>query len=326
MGQEWSSARQTVSRCNSILSILLARDILASKFHPKLTSWGLTVHSLLVRGIHVKAARRAGLLSANAKPHRYVPLPPAAAPPAVGSPAEGRLRDGGAAALSSAASRPPKRKGSPGRSGACRCSPLQHKCRCPRTPPDLLPPAHVGADTSLTPDSPWRAGGLLPALLRAGGAAGRLCGATLRLSLRGGNPPALRLWGSGAGPRAASAGAAPELSATPSAFSLEGRRPAIGCPLCPQALVVAATPRLEAAPKAVVSSRNGARDTPRPLATSARPGCWFSDRKVILESLATLLIHIFICVLISNPPQASQNIALTASHFSDVLWHHEALL
>lgn len=89
---------------------------------------------------------------------------------------------------------------------------------------------------------------------------------------------------------------------------------------------MAATPRLEAAPKAVVSSRNGARDTPRPLATSARPGCWFSDRKVILESLATLLIHIFICVLISNPPQASQNIALTASHFSDILWHHEALL
>lgn len=316
-----------MSRCDSILSILLARAILASKFHPKLTSWGLTVHSLLVRGIHVKAARRAGLLSANAKPHRYVPLPPAAAPPAVGSPAEGRLRDGGAAALSSAASRPPKGRGPPAgaelvvapRSSTSVVAPgrLQTSSRpltSGPTPPS--PPTHLGG----------RAGGLLPALLRAGGAAGRLCGATLRLSLRGGNPPALRLWGSGAGPRAASAGAAPELSATPSAFSLEGRRPAIGCPLCSQALVVAATPRLEAAPKAVVSSRNGARDTPRPLATSARPGCWFSDRKVILESLATLLIHIFICVLISNPPQASQNIALTASHFSDVLWHHEALL
>lgn len=180
MGQEWSSARQTVSRCDSILSILLARDILASKFHPKLTSWGLTVHSLLVRGIHVKAARRAGLLSANAKPHRYVPLPPAAAPPAVGSPAESRLRDGGAAALSSAGSRPPTGRGPPTgaglavapRSSTAVVAPgrLQTSSRpltSGPTPPS--PPTHLGGRAGCSRRCCEQEA-------RRGGSAGRLCG------------------------------------------------------------------------------------------------------------------------------------------------------
>lgn len=306
MGQERSSASQTVSRCDGILHILLAGGIPASKFHPKLkpldwTSWGLSVHvtsaAFPCRQHAVRASsRRTRGPTATYRRHPPRPRPPSEAPR-------------GATRLTVGLPRSPQPAPALRQAGVPR----------PERGPPLLPaPAPLSLHSTAagrlqTSSRPLRRGRRfpLPRLTLAGGRAGgsrRCCEQEAR---RGGSaalpsrrepsrPAPAGKWGRPAG---CLCGSRPSARSNALRLQPRGQAAALGCPL--RALLVAVTPRLEAAPKAVVSPRNGARGTPRPLATSARPGCWFSDRKVILERLAALFVNIFFCVFICNPSQAS---------------------